>query len=315
MSHGLVEAHPFFVTSAAHLLAGVELGGTKCICILGTEPGEIRARERVVTSDPATTLAGIETILDTWSARYGRIAALGVATFGPLDLRPASPSYGYITETVKTGWSNTDVASRLAKRFSVPIGFDTDVNGAALAERRWGAAQGLDDFAYITVGTGVGVGLIVNGRPVHGSNHSELGHMRPVRLPGDAWPGICSFHGACVEGLACGPAIQARAGVPPDQLAPDHPVWDSVAHALGQLLHTLVLATAPRRILLGGGVMNAQQHLFVRIRRNLQQSLNGYVQLDEVRAGIDRYVVPPGLGPASGPMGALTLAANAFAGG
>jgi fructokinase len=302
------------VTGASHLLAGVELGGTKCVCILGTSPGDVRAHERLATSDPATTLGDIETILDAWRVEFGAIAALGVASFGPLDLRRASPSYGYITQTVKSGWSNTDVASRLAKRFAVPIGFDTDVNGAALAERRWGAAQGLDDFAYITVGTGVGVGMIVNGRPVHGSNHSELGHMRPVRLPGDTWPGICSFHGACVEGLACGPAIQARAGMPPDRLAADHPVWDSVAHALGQLLHTLVLATAPKRILLGGGVMNAQAHLFARVRQNLQRSLNGYVQLDEVSAGIDRYVVPPGLGPSSGPMGALTLAADAFAG-
>ncbi len=302
------------MTGASHLLAGVELGGTKCVCILGTAPGDVRAHERVSTSDPATTLAGIETILDSWRVRYGPIAALGVASFGPLDLRPASPRYGYITQTVKAGWSHTNVASRLAKRFAVPIGFDTDVNGAALAERRWGAAQGLDDFAYITVGTGVGVGLIVNGRPVHGSNHTELGHMRPARLPGDAWPGNCSFHGACVEGLACGPAIQARAGMPPDEIGADHPVWDSVAHALGQLLHTLVVATAPKRILLGGGVMNAQEHLFARVRRNLQQSLNGYVQVDEVSAGIDRYVVRPGLGPSSGPMGALTLAADAFAG-
>jgi fructokinase len=302
------------VTGASRLLAGVELGGTKCVCILGTAPGDVRAHERLPTSDPATTLADIETVLDAWRVKHGPIAALGIACFGPLDLRPASPSYGYITGTVKAGWSNTNVASRLAKRFAVPIGFDTDVNGAALAERRWGAAQGLDDFAYITVGTGIGVGLIVNGRPVRGSNHTELGHMRPVQLPGDAWPGICSFHGACVEGLACGPAIQARVGMPPDRLAADHPVWDSVAHALGQLLHTLVLATAPRRIFLGGGVMNAQQHLFARVRRNLQQSLNGYVQIDEVGSGIDRYVVPPGLGPASGPMGALTLAADAFAG-
>jgi fructokinase len=302
------------VTGASHLLAGVELGGTKCVCILGTAPGDVRAHERLATSDPATTLADIETIFDNWRVRYGPIAALGVASFGPLDLRPASPSYGYITETVKAGWSNTNVASRLAKRFAVPIGFDTDVNGAALAERRWGAAQGLDDFAYITVGTGVGVGLIVNGRPVHGSNHSELGHMRPARLPGDAWPGHCSFHGACVEGLACGPAIQARAGMPPEKLAADHPAWDSVAHALGQLLHTLVLATAPKRIFLGGGVMNAQAHLFARVRRNLQQSLNGYIQIDEVGTGIDDYVVPPGLGSSSGPMGALTLAADAFAG-
>jgi fructokinase len=274
----------------------------------------VHASERVTTTDPATTLATIESVLDGWRMQHGPIAALGVASFGPLDMRPGSPSYGYITSTVKAGWSNTSIASRLAQRFAVPVSFDTDVNGAALAEGRWGAAQGLEDFAYITVGTGVGVGLIVNGRPVHGSNHAELGHMRPVRLSGDTWPGICTFHGACVEGLACGPAIEARAGLTPERLAADHPVWEPVSHALGQLLHTLVLATAPKRIFLGGGVMNAQEHLFARVRQSLQRSLNGYVQVDEVSAGIDRYVVPPGLGTSAGPMGALTLAANAFAG-
>jgi fructokinase len=302
------------VTGAAHLLAGVELGGTKCVCILGTSPKDVRAHERISTSNPVTTLANIESVLDGWRMQHGPIAALGVASFGPLDLRPASPRYGYITSTVKAGWSNTDVASRLAKRFAVPVGFDTDVNGAALAEGRWGAAQGLDDFAYITVGTGIGVGLIVNGRPVYGSNHAELGHLRPVRLSGDEWPGICGFHGACVEGLACGPAIEARAGMPPDRLAADHPVWEPVSHALGQLLHALVLATAPKRIFLGGGVMNAQEHLFARVRHSLQRSLNGYVQVDEVGTGIDRYVVAPGLGSSAGPLGALTLAANVLAG-
>ena len=172
-------------------------------------------------------------------------------------------------------------------------------------------AQGLDDFAYITVGTGVGVGLIVNGAPVFGCNHTELGHLRPARAPGDEWPGICAYHGACVEGLASGPAIEARAGMPADRLAADHPVWESVAHTLGQLLHAMVLSTAPKRIFLGGGVMNAQQHLFARVRRNLQLSLNGYVNVEEVTHGIDRYVVPPGLGASAGPLGALALAALA----
>jgi fructokinase len=199
----------------------------------------------------------------------------------------------------------------LSARFGVPIGFDTDVNGAALAEGRWGAARSLRNFAYVTVGTGVGVGLVVNGAPVLGCNHTEMGHIRIVRRAGDDWPGVCAFHGDCVEGLASGPAIEARAGVSADRLGPDHPAWGSVAHALGQLLHAMVLTTAPERILLGGGVMTAQTHLFERVRDELQRSLNRYVEADEVRAGLRDYVTAPGLGAQAGPLGALALAADA----
>jgi fructokinase len=300
-------------TDAKDLLAGVELGGTKCVCILGASPDDVRAQERIATSDPATTLARIEAVLEGWRAEHGPFAALGIASFGPIDLHRGSATYGFVTSTTKPGWRQTDVASRLAQRFAVPVGFNTDVNGAALAEGRWGAAQGLDDFAYITVGTGIGVGLIVNGRPVFGSNHTELGHLRPVRMPGDDWPGICAYHGACVEGLASGPAIEARAGMPAERLTAEHRVWNAVSHTLGQLLHALVLTTAPKRVFLGGGVMSAQEHLFTRVRRELQGSLNDYVQIGEVGRDIDRYVVAPGLGASAGPMGALTLAADALA--
>jgi len=214
--------------------------------------------------------------------------------------------------TTKPGWSHANVAARLASAFSVPFGVDTDVNGAALAEGRWGAARGLRDFAYITVGTGVGVGLIVNGAPVFGCNHPEMGHLRVARMPGDEWPGACVFHGACVEGLASGPAIEARVGVSADQIGADHSAWSTVAHALGQLLHGLVLTTAPRKIIIGGGVMSAQPHLFTRVRQELLRSLNGYVEVDAITKRIDEYVVPPALGALAGPLGALTLAANAI---
>jgi fructokinase len=298
---------------STNLRAGVELGGTKCICILGTGPDDIRARELVPTTDPHETLSRIEAILAGWRTGHGSAAALGVASFGPVDLRPDSPTYGHIVSTVKPGWSNTDVAGRLGRRLAVPVGFNTDVNGAALAEGRWGGARGLNDFAYITVGTGVGVGLIVAGRPVFGFGHTELGHVRVIRMAGDTWPGSCPFHGDCVEGLASGPAIAARAGVAPEQLPANHLVWESVAFALGQLLHTLVLATAPRRILVGGGVINARPHLFERVREDLRLSLNGYIEGDEVDRGLVNYVVPPGLGTLAGPMGALALAADAAA--
>ena len=200
------------MTQAKPLLAGVELGGTKCVCILGTGPDDIRLQERLATADPEGTLSRVEALLADWQRQHGGFDALGVASFGPLDLEPDSPTHGFIKATTKPGWSHTDVAGRLARRFAVPTGVNTDVNGAALAEGRWGAARGLADFAYITVGTGVGVGLIVNGAPVFGCNHTEMGHIRVVRAPGDDWPGACVFHGACVEGLASGPAIEARVG-------------------------------------------------------------------------------------------------------
>jgi len=299
------------MSPSAKLLAGVELGGTKCVCILGTGPEDVRAVERLPTGEREETLRQIESVLDRWRSQHGAPRALGIASFGPVDLRLTSPTYGFITSTTKPGWRDTDVAQRLARRAGVPVGFDTDVNGAALAEGRWGAAMGLDDFAYVTVGTGIGVGTIVRGRSVFGMNHTELGHIRVARKPGDKFPGICSFHGDCIEGLASGPAIEARAGIPASKLPPDHPAWDFVAHGLGQLMHTMVLTTAPARIFLGGGVMGAQGHLFERIRQELKRSINGYVEAPELEQGLGQFIVPPGLGTMSGPLGALALAADA----
>ena len=299
------------LSPSTKLLAGVELGGTKCVCILGNGPDEVRAIERLPTGEREETLRQIEAVLDRWRSQYGLPRALGIASFGPVDLRPGSGTFGYITSTTKGGWRDTDIAQRLTRRVGVPVGFDTDVNGAALAEGRWGAAKGLDDFAYITVGTGIGVGSIVRGRSVFGMSHTELGHIRVVRKSGDKFAGICPFHGDCIEGLASGPAIEARAGLPASQLSADHPAWDYVAHGLAQLLHTMVLTTAPSRIFLGGGVMAAQTHLFERIRQELVRSLNGYVEAPELEQGLAQFIVPPGLGTMAGPLGALALAADA----
>jgi fructokinase len=299
------------VSLASKLLAGVELGGTKCVCILGTGPDDVRARERLPTGEREETLLQIEAVLDRWRTQFGSPRALGIASFGPIDLRADSPTYGFITSTTKSGWRNTDVAQRLARRYSIPVGFDTDVNGAALAEGRWGGAMGLCDYAYVTVGTGIGVGTIVHRRPVFGMNHTELGHIRVARKPGDQFPGICAFHGDCIEGLASGPAIEARAGMPAADLPPDHPAWNFVSHGLGQLMHTMVLTTAPARIFLGGGVLSAQAHLFDKIRAELKHSLNGYVEAPELEQGLAQFIVPPGLGTMAGPLGALALAADA----
>lgn len=298
--------------ASAKLLAGVELGGTKCVCILGTGPDDVRAIERLPTAlEREDTLRQIEGVLDRWRQQFGPLRALGIASFGPVDLRADSPTFGYITSTSKAGWRHTDVAQRLGKRLGLPVGFDTDVNGAALAEGRWGAGRGLDNFAYVTVGTGIGVGSIVRGRSIFGMNHTELGHIRVVRKPGDTFPGVCPYHGDCIEGLASGPAIEKRAGRPAAQLAPDDPAWDYVVHGLAQLLHTMVLTTAPQRIFLGGGVIGGQAHLFERIQQELKRSLNGYVEAPEVGLDIARFIVPPGLGAMSGPLGALAVAADA----
>ena len=299
------------MSPSTKLLAGVELGGTKIVCILGTGPDDVRAVERLPTGEREETMRQVEAVLDRWRTQHGAPRALGIASFGPVDMRAGSPTYGFITSTTKPGWRNTDIAQRLGRRFGGPVGFDTDVNGAALAEGRWGAAAGLDDFAYVTVGTGIGVGVIVRGKSIFGMNHTELGHIRVARKVGDKFPGICPFHGDCIEGLASGPAIEARAGKPASQLPPDHPAWEFVAHGIAQLLHTMVLTTAPSRIFLGGGVLSAQTHLFERIQQELKRSLNGYVETPELEQGIAQYIVPPGLGAMAGPLGALALAVDA----
>jgi fructokinase len=301
------------VAPQAKLLAGVELGGTKCVCILGTGPDDVRVIERLATVERETTLRQIELVLERWRAQFGTPRALGIASFGPVDLKAGSPTWGFITSTSKAGWRHTDVAQRLGRKLGLPVGLDTDVNGAALAEGRWGAARGLGDYAYVTVGTGIGVGSIVRGRSIFGMNHTELGHIRVARVHGDTFPGICSFHGDCIEGLASGPAIEARAGQPAAELPQDHPAWDFVVHGLAQLLHTMVLTTAPARIFLGGGVMAGQPHLFARIQQELKRSLGQYVEATELEQGLSQFIVPPGLGALAGPLGALALAAEAEA--
>jgi len=287
---------------SAPLVAGVELGGTKCVCILGTGPDDVRAIERVPTTTPAETLAAIEAVLDGWQG----FAALGIPSFGPVGIDLAGPDWGHITATTKPGWSGTDIAPRLAARYGVPVGFDTDVVGAALAEARWGAAQGLADLAYVTIGTGVGVGLIAGGTPLSGLTHAELGHVRPRRLPGDDFPGMCSFHGDCVEGLASGPAIAARTGRPGDRLGADDPAWVAIADAIAQLCHMLVLTGVPRRIVFGGGVAVGTPHLLLRVRAALGDSLGAYGNL-ALLGDLDAFIVTAALGDRAGPLGAILL--------
>jgi fructokinase len=287
--------------------AGVELGGTKCVAILARGPEEIIARQVVPTTSPEETLGGITQVLAGWHEQIG-FEALGIASFGPVDVDPRSSAFGRILSTPKPGWAGSDVLGPLQRVADVATAIETDVNGAALAEMRWGAGRGFEDFAYITVGTGVGAGLIVNGEPTRGFAHSELGHIRVAKLADDAFNGICPFHGDCVEGLASGPAIKARIGDRSvDTLSTDDPIWRPVAWTIAQLCHAMVCAAAPRAIAIGGGVLERQPHLLARIEKMLSESLNGYVELPSGAP----YIRAPGLGGDAGPLGAIALAMGA----
>ena len=290
----------------APLIAGVELGGTKVNCILARGPDAVEEEVRIPTAGSTETMPAIEAVLDRWRG----FAGIGVASFGPLQVDRAAADWGSVTVTAKPGWVNVDIARRWERRYGVPVGFHTDVVGAALAEAKWGAAAGLPDMAYVTVGTGIGVGLVSRRLPLDGLTHQELGHIRPVRLPGDDWVGVCPFHGACYEGLASGSAIAARAGAKAETLPPDHPVWDGVVHVLGQLLHMLVQTGVPRRVVFGGGVMVGMPHLYPRMREAMLKSLAGFSVLPEV-ALADTYVVPAALGARAGPLGAILLGQQA----
>ena len=294
------------------LLGGIEAGGTKFVCAVGTEDGDLRAETRFPTTTPAETLARAVAFFAEQSKLHGRLAAIGVAAFGPLDPDPASPTFGRITTTPKPGWANADVVGLLRNALELPVGFDTDVNGAALAEGRWGAAQGLHTFIYLTIGTGIGGGIMAEGRLLHGLLHPEVGHMRIHHdWIVDPFPGSCPFHGDCLEGLASGPAIGRRWGMPAQDLPADHPAWELEAAHLAQALHSLICILSPQRIIMGGGVME-QPQLFPAVRRDVLALLNGYVQHTVVLEQIDGYIVPPGLGSRAGVLGALALAEQAL---
>lgn len=303
-----MDLHPILRPSgkaaASRLIVGVELGGTKCIATLADENGVVLEQHRTATTLPSETLLQLTGHVDRWCASND-IAAIGIASFGPLVLNPESPDYGCIATTTKPGWSGAQVLHDITARWDLPTAFDTDVNGAAAAEMRWGVGQGLSDFAYITVGTGVGVGLFVNGRPTRGIGHCEMGHIRVPRLAGDTALSICVFHDDCVEGLASGPAIRAALdGRSFDEVGADDRVWNGVAHAIASLCHALVCTTGPQRIALGGGVLERQPHLLGRIEPMLRASINGYLEIpSEVP-----YIVAPALGDQAGALGPIALA-------
>jgi fructokinase len=286
---------------------GIEAGGTKFVCAVGSGPGEIVAERVISTSSPQETLAEAEDFLEG-QARQHALRALGVACFGPLDLDQGSPTFGWITTTPKPGWASTDILGRFEKALGLPVAIDTDVNAAALAEAKWGAARGRDPAVYVTIGTGIGVGVIANGRPLHGLIHPEGGHMLiPHDRAKDPFAGACPYHGDCLEGLASGPAITKRWGISGEQLPDHHPAWDLEAWYVALAVMNLVCVLSPQRIVLGGGLMR-NPSLIGGIRSRVKELLNGYVQSVFVSERIQEYIVLPALEGRSGVLGAIALA-------
>ncbi len=290
---------------------GIEAGGTKFVCAVGTGPDDIRAEIRLPTESPDVTMGRV---IDFFRAQQEQhdIAAIGVASFGPVDPDPDSQTFGHITNTPKPGWANTPVAPILEDEFDVPIGFDTDVNVAALGEHSWGAAIGLDTFVYLTIGTGIGGGAMVDGNLLHGLIHPEMGHIAlPHNWEKDPFAGTCPFHGDCWEGLANGPALEARWGQPGESLPPGHEAWSLEAHYIALGVTSIMMILSPQMVVMGGGVME-QEHLFPLIHQEVKSHLNGYIQSPTILDRPDKYIVPPALGGRSGVLGAIALAQRAL---
>ena len=286
------------------LYGALEAGGTKMVCAIGDENGKIIEQISVPTVTPDKTMpAIIEYFKDK------EIKALGVACFGPVDVNTASPTYGYILNTPKPAWGNYDIVGTLKKALNCPIGFDTDVNGSLLGEVTWGSAKGLTDVVYITIGTGIGGGILSGGNVVHGMLHPEMGHMKLIPVPGDNFPGRCPFHANCFEGMASGPAINDRWGASAGKLADRDEVWELESEYIAQAVSNLIFIMSPQKVILGGGVMH-QMQLFPLIRKKVIEKVSGYIDTAELR-DMDSYICPAGLNDDQGIMGAVKHAMNA----
>lgn len=290
------------------LVGAVEAGGSKIICLIASSPDDIRAQTEIPTRTPDETIQDVLNFFREHSTLHGPIQKLGLASFGPIDLNPVSKRWGYITDTPKPNWSNTNFAGALAEKLDIPVAFDTDVNGAALAEGLWGAAQGVSDYAYITVGTGIGGGIVSSGQIAHGAMHPEIGHIGiPHDEAQDPFAGSCPFHGNCLEGLASGAAMAMRWKQSAHTIPNDHPAWPLEADYLSALAANLIFTLSLKRILFGGGVMK-RTHLFKLIREKTKIRLGGYLSQRPYNGTLDDVIQPPGLGTQAGPLGALALA-------
>jgi fructokinase len=286
---------------AAHLFGGIEAGGTKFICAMGEAPQTIHISTSIPTTTPTATLAQVIAFFQPYT-----LCSLGLATFGPVDLDLQSPTYGHILSTPKLAWQGCRIVDTLQTGLGIPVAVETDVNAAALAEFQYGAGRGCDPLVYLTVGTGIGGGAVIHGRPLHGMMHPEMGHMLLARAPGDTGPSGCPFHENCLEGLASGQALRARFGTP-ETLPPAHEAWTLAAAYLGQALATITTILSPQRIIIGGGVMH-QPHLLPRIREVCAQALHGYLPRLGSASDFEAYIVAPALGDEAGVIGALHLA-------
>jgi fructokinase len=303
------------------LAGGVEGGGTKFVCAVGTGPHDLERAEFRTGDEPARVLSEAVGWLKARERERGPLAAVGVGSFGPVDLRAGSETYGRVTSTPKPGWRGADVAGAFRRAFPLAaVGFETDVNAAALGEFYWGRGRGLSDFVYITMGTGIGAGIVSGGRLVHGLVHPEVGHMLLPRLPGDEFAGACPYHGACWEGLCSGPAVLRRTGSPAESLPADHAAWAALTDYTARALANLVFVLSPGRIIVGGSVRKAgrlgQEEFFRLVRLKTREALAGYISSPALgEGGIEDYVVPPGLGDDAGVCGAIALAQLAAAAG
>jgi len=294
------------------LFGGIEGGGTKFVCAVGTRPDDIRAETRFPTTSPEETMAQAVDFFKQQERNFGELASIGFACFGPLDPNPTSATYGHILPTPKPGWTNADVVGPLRSAFGIPIIFDTDVNGAALGEWRWGKGQGLNTFIYLTIGTGVGGGAYVEGKLLHGLIHPEMGHILLRRDKNkDPFDGACPFHGDCFEGLTSGVAIEKRWGQRGSNLPEDHPAWELEAEYIAQALADYSFTLSPQRIIIGGGV-GSLEHLLPRVQQKTRDFINRYIQSPVILEDIENYIVHPGLGNLSGVLGALALAEQAL---
>ena len=283
------------------LIGGIELGGTKIVCALGNENGEIIEKMIVPTQEPKETL---DKCYDFFENKG--IEALGIGSFGPVDLNKSSDTYGYITTTPKTAWINTDVVGAF-KKLNVPIYFDTDVNAACVGEVVYGAGRNLDAVVYGTIGTGVGFGIFIEGKLLHGLMHPETGHMLINRHKDDKdYEGTCPYHSNCLESLACGPSIEKRWGKSARDLYDDEKVWDMEAYYIAQAVVNCVMCYSPERIILGGGVMHVP-NLIEKVRQETLIQLNGYINKKEILENIDSYIVLPELGDNAGVIGSMAL--------
>ncbi len=293
------------------LYGGIEAGGTKFICAIGTRAGDLKETKKFPTTTPVETLNHAVEFFREYSDKQ-QLAAVGIASFGPLDLDMSSLTFGYITSTPKPGWENTDISGTVRKALNVPVALDTDVNGAAFGEYRFGGAKGIDSFIYLTIGTGIGGGGMINGKLIHGLLHPEMGHIRiPHDWEKDPFSGLCPYHYDCFEGLASGTAIHGRWGKTPEELPDRHPAWDLEAHYVALALTSYICILSPRRIILGGGVME-RSAMLPSIREKVQKLLNNYIDKPEITKDIDNYIVKPQLGTCAGVLGAIALAEEKY---